>query len=552
MRLRTQVLLLQLAVIAVSLAVGFGLVIAGADGRVRDEYGQRALAIAQSVAATPEVRDEVAARSVDLGDNLAAGPLPELASATRVRTGALFVVIGTTHGIRLTHPDPAQIGHPVSTDPARVLAGHDEVTTDRGTLGDSVRAKVPIRDAAGHVIGFVSVGVSTRRLASETWRDVLATTMIAVLALGIGVAGSAFLARRWRRLTLGLQPDELADLVHEQRAVLHSMADGVLAVDPKGTLRLVNDKARQLLSIDAPVGTPVSELGLGDRIRTVLDEPSHDPVAATVGDRIVLVASRRVEADGHDLGMVMSVIDRTDVERLTREMDTIRSMSDALRDHRHETANRMHVLAGLLRHGNHDEALDYLEEITGTGSGRARLDGIENVREPHLHAFVDAKAGYAREFGVTLRLGEQSWVSGSLSDPVLVTTILGNLIDNAVDSAAGTSAAVVEVDIITDGDTLVLSVADSGPGIAFDDPDRVFAEGTTTKDGTGIPGGRGMGLPLARQHARQVGGDIWVGDPGGATTAQANPATDPSGAVFVARLPGVLLAAATAEDDHAR
>ncbi|MDH3020678.1 sensor histidine kinase [Gordonia alkanivorans] len=536
MRLRTQVLLLQLAV----LAVGFGLVIAGADDRVRDEYAQRALAIARSVAADTGVRVAVAAqqgRAVE-ADELVDGPLQRQAAAVRERTGALFVVIGNDQGIRLAHPEVAELAKPVSTDPSKALAGSDDVATDRGTLGESVRAKVPIFDPGGRIVGFVSVGVSTERLAKETRSDIIATTLLALTALGIGALGSVMLARRWRKLTLGLESDELAELVREQGAVLHAMADGVLAVDADGIVRVVNDKARALLDIDAPVGTKAADLGLTPRIAAVLATPTDEPLAATVGDRVVLVSSHRVHADGRDLGMVLSVIDRTDVEALSREVDSIRSMGAALRAQRHETANRMHVLAGLLRHGHADEALDYLEELFGSGPGGALLAGLGNVREPHLHAFLDAKAAHARERRVTLRLGDQTWLQGTLTEPVVATTVVGNLIDNALEAVSGQADGIVEVELIADGDTLFVSVGDSGPGISFDDPDEVFAEGATTKPGDHVPGGRGMGLSLARQVARRIGGDLWVADPGGERSPA--PEHDPPGALFVARLPGII------------
>ncbi|MDY6810051.1 MAG: sensor histidine kinase [Actinomycetota bacterium] len=541
MRLRTQVLLLQLAVIAVSLAVGFGLVLSGADDRVRDEYAHRALAIAQSVAADRTVIAEVAAGQGGELDPvaLAASPLQAQARAVRERTGALFVVIGNASGIRLAHPDDDQLAQRVSTDPSNALAGNEEVTTDRGTLGESVRAKVPVIDG-GRVVGFVSVGVSTARLAAETRRDVAATALIALAALGVGALGSVALARRWRRLTLGLEPDELTELVREQGAVLHSIADGVLAVDSTGIVRVANDTARRLLDLSDPVGALVDDLPLSPRVLGVLNRPTPEPLAASIGDRVVLVSSHTVEADGRDLGMVLSVVDRTDVEQLTREVDSIRAMSTVLRAHRHETANRMHVLAGLLRHGHTTEAIEYLDELTGAGGRGRHLVGLDNIGEPHLEAFLDAKAAHARERATTLVLGEQTWVQGTLRDPVVVTTVLGNLVDNAIDACAlaDTKHGVVEVEVITDGNDLLISVADSGPGIPFDDPEEVFVEGMTTKASASVPGGRGMGLALSRQIARRGGGDIWVADPG----------DDGGGALLVARLHEVFDAAEATND----
>ncbi|MBE7194302.1 MAG: sensor histidine kinase [Gordonia polyisoprenivorans] len=542
MRLRTQVLLLQLAVIAVSLGVGFGVVVYGSDDRVRDEYAQRALAIAQTMADDPDVVASVAAhQGTDLDRaELVNSSLQRQATAVARSTGALFVVIANADGIRLAHPDIDEVGVHVSTDPSRALAGRIDITTDRGTLGDSVRAKVPIlQPGLTRPIGLVSVGVSTQKLTRDTRRDILATGLIALVALAVGAVGSVLLARRWRRLTLGLEPDDLAELVREQRAVLHSLDDGVLAVDSANVLRVANERARRLLEVSAPVGTSVDALDLTPRVRGVVETPTPEPVAATVGDRIVLVSSHRVTADGRDLGMVLSVVDRTDVEELTREVDAVRAMSMALRAQRHETANRMHVLAGLLRHDNVDEARAYLDDLTGPHA--RTIDGIENVDEPHLQAFLEAKASHARERGVTLRLGPQTWVAGALTDAVTVTAVVGNLVDNAIDAAAGSADAEVEVELLTDPGTdaedgttyatLLVTVADSGPGIAFDDPAEVFTEGVTTKTDPAVPGGRGMGMSIVRQLARRIGGDVTIAEPGG---------TGRGGAVFVARLPGVI------------
>lgn len=549
MRLRNQVLLLQVVVIVVSLAVGFGVVISGSDDRLRDEYGQRALAIARTVAADTDVRVGVAAADGTSPDalELAAGPLQTQAAAVATRTGALFVVIANDRGIRLAHPDPGELARPLSTDPTQPLSGQEVLATDRGTLGQSVRAKVPVfAPGSTQVVGLVSVGISTAKIRDDLRGDVITLVLIALAALLIGVLGSMLLARRWRRLTLGLEPDQLAELVREQGAVLHSMGEGVVAIDPTGIVRVINDKARSLLGVTAPTGTHIGDIGLTPRVLAVASTPVDTPLSATVGDRVILVSSHRVDRAGKDLGMVLSVVDRTDVENLTRQVDSIRAMTDALRAQRHESANRMHVVAGLLRQGDAHEALDYLDEAMGTGPYGSELPGLENITEPHLRAFLDAKAAVARERGVTLTLGDQTLLDGTLRDPVVVTTVVGNLIDNAIEAASGSdyraasgdTAAQVDVEVIADGATLLVTVSDSGPGIDFPDPDQVFVEGVTTHDDTAVPGGRGMGLALSRQLARQVSGDLIVGDPGG---AHGLPDNRLGGAVFVARLPGLIV-----------
>lgn len=555
MRLRTQVLVLQIVVILLSLGVGFGVLVAGSGERLRDEYAQRALAIARSVASDQQVREETTRYSADVASPLTptraaleASALQRQSQSIAARTGALFVVIANDRGIRLAHPEPEKIGGELSTDPNRALSGEEDLATERGTLGESVRAKTPIYADDGRIVGLVSVGISTERVRRDIRDDLLTTTAIAVGALAVGVLGSIALSRRWRRLTLGLEPDQLSELVREQEAVLHSVGDGVLAVDANGVVRVANDRARELLAITGSVGDRVEDIGLTPRVLEVAREPVETARAAAVGDRIVLVSSRRVRRDGRDLGLVVSVVDRTDVEGLTREVASIKAMTDALRAQRHESANRIHVVSGLIRQGRADAALEYLDEVAGTGRFAIAVPGVDNVAEPHLHAFLDAKAAAAREHGVTLTLGPQTWIDGELVSPVDVVTILGNLVDNAIDAAREGSREprVVEVEIVAEGDTVLITVADSGDGIGglrlgadaamADDPQSVFTEGVTSHADPTVPGGRGMGLALSRQSARGHGGDVVIGDPGGVV----GPENPLGGAIMVARIPGVL------------
>jgi two-component system CitB family sensor kinase len=537
-RLATQILLLQLAVVALTLAIAFGLLAVVYHERLIDEYGERSLDIAQVLAASPAVRADVANLDgvVPTATELAGGPLQNLASKVQVGAGVLFVVITNDRGIRLSHPNPAELGKMVSTDPSVALAGREEVVEQTGTLGPSVRAKVPIlAPDSTQVVGEVSVGMSTSSVYGLLRNEQRLAAITAGPALLAGVILSALLARRWREQTMDLQPTEMTELVRTQEAVLHGIGEGVLATDIEGNTTFVNDEAGRLLEIGAATGHPVDQIGLTPRVLQVLRSCDPAPTLVTVGDRALVVSARPVSRDGRELGPVLVVRDRTDIESLTRQLDAVQLMSTVLRAQRHEFANRLHLLNGLLHSGHAEEASRYLEELLGSGPLGSALPGIDAIRDTYLQALLAAKAAGVREAGVTLRIGPNTWAPGQLVFPVDVTTVLGNLLDNAIEAARiGSSAVkVVEVELLQDKSTLHISVADSGDGVAPDLTDEIFVEGTSTKPHSDLPGGRGLGLTLSRQIARALGGDIRLSSPG-------NPEVELCGAEFIARLPGVM------------
>ncbi|WP_433666769.1 ATP-binding protein [Nocardia sp. CA-136227] len=560
-RLRTQILLLQIAVVGLTVGLAFGVFAYVGGDRLSGEYGQRALAIARTVASDPQVRagvthyaDSPLPTGPGLKTELADGELERIADSARLRTGALFVVITDDAGIRLAHPDRARLGEMVSTDPSGALGGGEVVIQEQGTLGESVRAKVPVlqpdpqgspggQPGPGRVVGEVSVGISTAAVHEQLLRDLRRAGLLVGGALLAGIAGSVLLARRWHGLTLGLEPADLADLVREQDAVLHGIGEGVVAADAKSRITVVNDEARRLLGIDPAPGSGIDSIGLTPRVLQAFRAADGTPVQAAVGDRIVVVTARTVTRDARALGAVLSVRDRTDVESLTRQLDAVSTMSTVLRAQRHEFANRLHLLNGLLHTGRPDEAARYLEELLGSGPLGTTLPGIDTIGDPYLQAFLAAKAAHAREQGVHLRLGPNTWVDANLAAPVDVTTVLGNLVDNAIDAAGSAPAPggepVVEVELVRDGDTLHLAVADSGAGVPPGLADSIFAEGVSTKSGGGT-GGRGLGLALARQVARARGGEVLLGDPGGVGDDSGDEESRLRGAEFIARMPGAL------------
>jgi two-component system, CitB family, sensor kinase len=544
LRLATQVLVLQVAVVTLTLGLAGGMLAFFSHDRLASQYETQSLDVARAVAYAPAVRADVErydatplTPSPQLTEELANGPLQTLATEIQTHTHLLFVVITNNQGIRLSHPVPSELGKHVSTDPSEALAGREVVDREQGSLGRSVRAKVPVyAPNSNRVVGEVSVGISTETVHHQLWSDVRRAAILVGLALIIGIVGSVLLARRWRGLTLGLQPSEMAELIRGQAAVLHGIDEGVVAVDTQWKVTLVNDLACRMLEIDGETGRLVDDIGLTPRVLDVFRAAEPTPTLATVGERIVVVSARHVEREGRALGTVLVVRDRTDLESLTRQLDAVQLMSTVLRAQRHEFANRLHLLNGLLQSGHVDEAAQYVEELLGSGPLGSAIPGIDAIRDAFLQAFLAAKAAAAREAGVTLTIGENTWVPGRLGLPVDVTTVLGNLLDNAIYAArtgAGESK-IVEVELLQDDSTLHITVADTGDGVPPDFVEHVFTEGRSTKPDSGIPGGRGIGMALSRQITRALDGDIRL-------SSRGNPDADLCGAEFIARLPGVMV-----------
>lgn len=537
-RFSTRMLLVQLACVAAVVAICTGVFVWLGVQQLREEAQTSALSIARTVAADADVREGVARFSEDAGTpsnaDLRGGTLEALAASAEESTGALFVVITDDHGVRLAHPDLALLGEVVSTSFAEALAGRESVAWESGTLGESARAKVPVRDPdTDKPVGEVSVGFAPASVFDDLPLLLAGVGVAAVTALGLGAVVSLILRRRLERLTLGLQPEDLSALVQNQAAVLDGVGDGVLAFTPDGIVTVANTTAGRLLGTADLVGQNIADLPLppaaraamtGDRTRA----DAADPLV--LGAHVVFIDTHPVAHADRDLGLIAVIRDRTDVVELTDRLATVASMTEALRVQRHEFANRLHVTAGLIDADRVPDARAYLDDVRDASNAGVAAPSSALLSEPFLASFLESKALRAAERGVHLRVSDDSLVLGTVKAAEDIATVLGNLIDNAVTAAALSDAPRwVEVELLDHADTLVVTVSDSGRGVA--EPAGLFTARTrnTAIDPEAVHG-RGIGLPLARQVAERLGGDVWLVAASGG----------PGGAVFSARLPGVM------------
>ena len=489
-------------VVGVSVALAFW----RATVVVEDDAADQVTDVARTVAASPEA-----------GAALALGrPTPELSSfaeAARAATGTDFVVVMTTEGVRLTHPNPELVGGRFLGSIAAAQAGGIVVEEYTGTLGPSTRAVVPVRDGS-RVVGLVAVGIARAKVSQALWAMWPQVVVPGVLAALVAGGGAWVVARQVRRETLGLGAADLRRLHDHHDALLHAVREGLVIADTTGRVQVINDEAARLLGLDAAaVGRPVAELGLAPDLAALLVGGTRQvDVPHATGSRLLLVSSDTVRREGRPVATLTTLRDRTELEALTGRLSATQGLADALHARSHEAANRLHTVVTLIELGRPDEAVAF---ATGRLAGERDADAaiLAAIEPPAVAALLLGKSAQAAERGIAFTLDPDAHLPAGLAPEQALVTVLGNLIDNALDAVAGRPGAAVTVDAAADGG-LVLTVSDTGPGLA--DPERIFERGYSTKPAGG-PAGRGIGLTLTRQVVGSLGGTITPGGGPGAT-----------------------------------
>jgi len=512
-----QLLALQVVIICVVL-IGVGAVtVAQSTKRAQETEGRRALVVAETLANAQATR---AAMEDDLVRYLRVA-----AEVSRSNSGSASVVVADAGRTVLATADPEELGTRFDVGDSTVLTGRSW-TGDRPFDGNPAAvAMAPVYADDGEILGFVSV----QRLYPSIMDGLAAATPNLLTYLGlasvIGIGGSLLVARRVKRQTLGLEPLEIAGLVEHRDAMLHGIREGVVGLDLRGRVTLVNDEAIRLLRIPGDaLGRTLTDLGVGEELLDALlySDVERDRPVATAG-RVLVLNRLPIASRGRPIGSVTTLRDRTELLELRRELDLTQHVTDTLRAQAHEFDNRLHTIAGLIELGEADEAVRFVHRISSSRSEFSRAVTAA-VRDPSIAALLIAKASQAAELGVDLRIAPDSALpilgDGLSTD---VATVVGNLVDNAMDAASTAAQRWVEVALgVVDGDVDVV-VRDSGPGVPPGMEREIFRRGVSTKDDPGA-GERGIGLSLVHLVCTRRGGDVTATSAGGSTFTARIPA----------------------------
>jgi PAS domain S-box-containing protein len=389
--------------------------------------------------------------------------------------------------------------------------------------------------------GTLRVGLSNATVVDAAQagrrRTMALAVFVFVLALALTVAEASLTRIRVLR-------GESARAQAVTDAVLDGLKDAVIVLDRETVMRRVNPAAEKLLGRPANelLGRPCREtpcVHLGrladDEVLPPVQEIDIQASDGTKRPSLVSVSHVR-DAAGMIVGRALVLRDLSRLKQLetqTRRVENVSALGRLTASVAHEVRNPLNSIAvgvqRLRREFSPAERAEEYYRLTSIVSGEVeRLDAIVDrfldlARAPQVSPQTADLAGVVRESMPLLARGASDGVEvvadlaptpPAFFDPTALRQILLNLVRNGVEAVA--PRGTVRVSTAEKDSTVVLEVADDGPGIAKDDRDRVFEFGFTTK-----PAGTGMGLSIVQRLVAEMDGTIDIVDaPSGGTVVR--------------------------------
>ncbi|MCL6447207.1 MAG: sensor histidine kinase [Armatimonadetes bacterium] len=503
--LRHKLALLSFVSAALAVLIGGLIITVKISGMLEAEMGNRALAIARTLAQMEIIQTNVGRA----GGEKAIQPIAE---KTRLATGVDYIVVVDLQRIRYSHPVAERIGKLFEDeDIGPALHDHEYVSYTAGVMGPSVRAFVPVKtDEGTRQVGVVVVGVltpSARELLGAIQPQIYPSLAVGLL---VGVIGSLFLANRIKGAMFGMEPEEIGRLLEERNATFQAMGEGIIAIDNRENITLVNHEAGRLLGIDETVvGRPAGEVFARDFLSQVLKsgEPELNQEIAFNGATVISNCVP-IKVGGAVVGAVATLRDKTELNRLAEELTGVKTFIEALRVQNHEYMNKLHTIAGLIQLNKPDQALDLIFQVTEEQEEMTNFL-TRQIREYSIAGLLLGKYSRAKELQINMTIDRRSRLPAlsPVTGAADLVVILGNLLENAMDAVKELPPPQrhIYLGIFDQKNELQIIVRDSGAGIPEELQERIFERGVSTK-----AQGRGLGLYLVKAHLNRLGGALEI------------------------------------------
>ncbi len=497
MKLSTTVILMVSAVLFSVLLVVHLIYFSQISDMTRDGLANKALAMARTLADSPEIRQGLQKKPQESG-------IQAIAEAVRKRNDLLFIVVTDMQSLRYSHPEAQRIGQPFKGDDIlKALNGKENVAINRGFLAQALRVFTPIYDENHKQIGVVAIGLELSRVTQQINDSRWSIIWSVLFGMLVGLIGTCILVKVLKKILFGLEPYEISTLFEQRQAMLQSIKEGVVAVDDRGEVTLINDAAQELLNYrksqdDEKLSTLSHSWSQVVDVSEVLRDgtPRRDE-EITIKDRLLLINTVPVRSNGVIIGAISTFRDKTEVRKLMQRLDGLVNYADALRERSHEFMNKLHVILGLLHLKSYKQLEDY---ILKTANNYQEEIGslLGKIKSPVIAGFLISKINRATDLGHTLILNSESQLpdSGSEDQVATLITTLGNLIENALEALGPEPGGEISVTLHYRHGWLHCEVNDDGPGIAPDKRKRARRRFSTCQT---------TGRKSRRQHRRGIG-----------------------------------------------
>jgi PAS domain S-box-containing protein len=354
-----------------------------------------------------------------------------------------------------------------------------------------------------------------------------------------GAVASAF--NRMAEQLYEYERSSLAQVMFEKNraeAVIYSLKDPTLAIDPGGSVLFANPGMLSLLGMAGEeVAGQASEAlaARNDLLRHLLSESPALPVAAVQNgqERYYNLETVQIQSDGQVLGRLLVLknitafreLDQaktTFMATLSHELKTplmaVDMSSKLLRDPRNgalgaEQQRYLDTIEQNTRRGLH--IINEILEMSRIESGSIQINPVLAAPGELVHKAIEAVRIFARDKSVTLRPELIGPLPQIQADPHKLIWVLNNFLVNAIRySPEGGTIRVQAHQVHTD---VVLAVHDQGPGVQPEDQRRIFEKFTRRKDDK--TSGTGLGLAISKEFVEAMGGQIGlISQPGAGST----------------------------------
>lgn len=424
----------------------------------------------------------------------------------------MFVVIQNRDGEIVSHPNENMIGkhYPfIDGYMATVFGGYYTMESDE-FVGNALVGKAPVIWSK-KVIGVVTVGYLKSEIKQAIFDRLNNILYCTVFIFSIGIFLSHLLARHIRNETMGLEPREIATLYRSRTSILSSISEGVIATDEIGKVTLINESAKKLLNLaddyhHLTIDMLLPALNFNDMVtnrKKVENKEIH------LNEKVIIINSVPILNGGQFVGTVTTFRDKTQITEMLSTLSEVKKYSDDLRAQTHEFSNKMHVISGLIQMERYEEVRKLVNDEVVKNKQNSRLI-FEQINDPKVQAVLLGKMSKASEKKVEFMIDPNSTL-GELPDYIQISyiiTIIGNLIDNALEAALGQPHPQVTFFTLDIGNDIIFEVSDNGQGIKEKDVNRLFEPGYSTKKEEHEK--RGFGLYNVKESVQSLNGSIEI------------------------------------------